>query len=275
MNPNFRRVRSFLNRRVKPFLIRVFVACFLVCFLGFFILKFLKPTLLEAFYSKTYNAAIRHLNFTKMKFDKINIFGIKRVKKENILSIVNDVNVSSDKSRYEFSIQDLVVRIRDSELWVDQVTASRVMPNILNITIVEYEPFAIWQHSGKKFVIDKNGHPIEINQDNADYQDFIIISGDGANINAISLFNIFASNPQIAKNIYSATWVGNRRWDVRLNNGILIKLPESNISDAWDSLVKIYKMSNLTIGLKAIDLRISDKIYLEYENNKREDVKSL
>ncbi len=103
----------------------------------------------------------------------------------------------------------------------------------------------------------------------------VILSGKGANLHAQSLFNIFTIDPNLSANVYSATWIGDRRWDIRLENGLLIKLPENNLSDAWRNLIKIYHMPGSILGLKIIDLRVSDKIYLEYEDSVIKELKSL
>ena len=54
------------------------------------------------------------------------------------------------------------------------------------------------------------------------------------------MFNILVINSEISQDIYSANWVGNRRWDIRFFDGLLVKLPEIEISDAWSDLIKIY-----------------------------------
>ena len=103
----------------------------------------------------------------------------------------------------------------------------------------------------------------------------IILSGNNANNHAISLFNIFTIDPNLSRNVYSATWVGNRRWDIRFENGLLIKLPENDISIAWQNLIKIYNMPGSIIGLKMIDLRIKDKIYLQYEDSAMKELQKI
>jgi cell division protein FtsQ len=107
----------------------------------------------------------------------------------------------------------------------------------------------------------------------------VILTGKNAYKNVKSLFNILAIDPDISKNVYSATWVGGRRWDIRFENGLLIKLPSGNSDNdmrgAWNSLIKIYNMPGSLIGLKTIDLRIAKKIYLEYNDNLTKELKSL
>ena len=55
-----------------------------------------------------------------------------------------------------------------------------------------------------------------------------------------------------------------KRWDLQKNNGLIIKLPSKNISDS----LKIYnklKNNNKFNSAKIVDLRISERIVLDYE----------
>ncbi|MFT4718307.1 MAG: cell division protein FtsQ, partial [Rickettsiales bacterium] len=87
-----------------------------------------------------------------------------------------------------------------------------------------------------------------------------------ANLKVKSLFNIFSAKPEIGRYVYSASLIGDRRWDIRFRNNILVKLPEKNIDRAWKRLEKIYNDQELTDIITAIDLRIEDKIFLKISN---------
>lgn len=148
------------------------------------------------------------------------------------------------------------------------------MPNSLNIEVIEYQPFALWHQGDKKYVSDKDGNIVLVH-DVEEFRGLLILSGKGATNHVKSLFNIFAIDPKLSSHVYSATWVGDRRWDIRLDDGLLVKLPESNISDAWNGLLKIYNMPGSTLGLSVIDLRVEDKIYLEYGDSVIKEIKNL
>jgi len=225
---------------------------------------------LQKFYSQSRVYFFTQLNSNYGELAQINIVGNSRVSKDQIITAINE----SKKSKPEFLIQNLVDEIKTQLPWVSQITITRSLPNTLNITIIEFAPFAIWQNDGKKFIIDKDGNTVPF-QAEEEFEKMIILSGNSANIHARSLFNIFAVNSDVSVNVYSATWVGNRRWDIRLENGLLIKLPENDISDAWVNLIKIYKMPGSISGLKMIDLRIKDKIYLEYDDSVMKELKKI
>ena len=69
------------------------------------------------------------------------------------------------------------------------------------------------------------------------------------------------SNKNFVKNIWSLTFVNERRWDVHFNQGLTIRLPSKNLKDAWEKVVHLNQKFNiLNLGLTEIDLRNSRQI---------------
>jgi cell division septal protein FtsQ len=274
----FRKIKYLLQKFILIYLIKFFL--FLVFFtsLIFIFFNFIKPEYLNKLSDKFNDYFIDNLHLNSSEFSKITIEGNKKTQDEEIMKVVNQLlkEISDKNSKFYQNnfIQILPIELKRSLAWIDKVTVVRVMPSNLNISITEYEPFAVWYSEEKKYVIDKEGNAVLIN-DVKDFKNLIIISGKNANLHVRSLFNIFASDSDLAARIYSTTWVGNRRWDIRLDDGLLIKLPENNINEAWKNLNKIRNMSKLSSSLKTIDLRILDKIYLEYDNSVIKEIKKL
>jgi len=209
------------------------------------------------------------LNLNDVDYTRINIKGNKYTKYEDIADIVrNAINKAEDINVNDGYI--LIVKRVKEEIeklpWVEKVTVTRNLPNTLNISITEYEPFAIWQNKNNRYVINKDGKIIEID-DKRQFDNLLILTGKNANFHAKSLFNILTIDSAISRNIHYAAWVGDRRWNITFFGGVLVKLPANNVSDAWSRLIKIYNMPGSLIGLKVIDLRNSEKIYLEYSIN--------
>jgi len=276
-NKFLRKARIFFHQVCLPFIIKAALILLTLLVLIFLLLKFFKPLYLEKIYDKSSSYFFHYLNLDNHDFEKINISGNRRVSKEEIIDVITRAKKNLPETKfadYQPLIQNLIDEIKAQLPWVGRVVITRNMPDILNISIVEYEPFAIWQSENKKYITDKEGNLIPF-EDAEEFKHMVILSGKGANNHAKSLFNIFVIDPALSSNVYSATWIGNRRWDIRFENGLLIKLPESNISEAWQHLIKIYNTPGSIVGLKIIDLRISDKIYLEYDDSVIKDLKAL
>jgi cell division protein FtsQ len=58
--------------------------------------------------------------------------------------------------------------------------------------------------------------------------------------------------------------VAGRRWDVYLDNGIVVKLPEDNVQQAMAVLSKMNKQNDLLQrDIAAVDLRLEDRTTIE------------
>lgn len=276
-NKFIRTFRLFINQKLRPLLLKTLAIFAAIAVLLIIILQLFKPDYLKKKYQKLSFKILHYAYFDNKDFKDIEIYGNNRTSNEDILKVLKDVRNSYKAvtdSNYEPLIQKLTFEIKKQLPWINNVTVTRNIPNKIAITVTEYEPFAIWEHKENKYVTDKDGNTVLID-DITEFDDLVIISGDEANIHVNSLFNIFAIDPKLSSEVYSATWLGGRRWDIRLNSGLLIKLPESNIGDAWNKLIKIYNMQGSLLELKVIDLRIEGNIYLEYSGSVIKEIQSL
>ena len=275
----WRKIKITLNGFIKPILLRVFFGCFAITFIALIAIQIYKPKLSDQIKNKGANYFYRYFKLDNFEFSSIHISGNKRVKDEEIIAIIKNFELEKgaligknlDNIDLLPLVQNLIDKIKSQLNWIDKVTIKRLMPDILNIEVEEYKPFAIWINNDKKFIIDKEGNSIpflEEYEQSEEFKNMIILSGNSANENAKSLFNILVINSEISQDIYSANWVGNRRWDIRFFDGLLVKLPEIEISNAWNDLIKIYSASKNDKAIKSIDLRVSGKIYLQYYNKK-------
>lgn len=274
---SFRFLRLFFYERVFPLLKYSFYFLTFIFISGFIYFVVFKRSQFEQIKSYVINYSYKLIHFgDEPYYSKINISGNNRINHEEIMQLINPT-LTGDQNKpenYQYLIEDLQKKI-EALPWVDEVVVSRNLQDSLSIKIKEHEPFAVWQDAtGKKYIVSKDGKIILV--DNIDkFNDLIVLAGDDAYRNVKSLFNILAIDPEISQHIYSANWVGNRRWDLRFESGLLVKLPASNISNAWNSLIKIYNMPGSLTGLKVIDLRIAKKIYLEYDDVQNKEIKSF
>ena len=88
-------------------------------------------------------------------------------------------------------------------------------------------------------MFDKNGEVIDsVNSNYNLYSHLIIFEGNNSLFNA----NTFIySLPLLFRNeIKKAIFINNRRWDIKLRNGINIKLSENNILDSFNNYDKFF-----------------------------------
>lgn len=273
-----RSTRIFIHQKLKFLLLKIIAGAIALIVLILFIIKIVNPSYLSHTYHKASFYFQRFINLDNHQYQQVNVKGNNRTQAQDIIKIVRQVQAASTidlaQEGYHPLIKQITLALKEKLPWVENAAVTRSIPDTLNIMIEEYDPFALWYYENKKYVTDKKGNTILV-EDVSEFSDLIIVSGEEANIHVNSLFNIFTINAKLSSEVYSATWSGGRRWDIRLDNGLLIKLPETDISEAWDSLIKIYNLPGSIIGLNVIDLRISDKIYLEYNDKVIKEIKSL
>jgi cell division protein FtsQ len=145
--------------------------------------------------------------------------------------------------------------------WVQDARVSRRLPDTLLVDIVERQPAAIWQYQGKLNLIDKDGVILQPVDPQA-MPDLPILVGPDANTQAASLTALLDAAPRLKAMFVGATWVGDRRWDIRFNTGETLALPESDAA-AQAAYAKFDRMDQaaalLGKGFVHFDMRIPGK----------------
>ena len=100
-----------------------------------------------------------------------------------------------------------------------------MLPDTLVVEIVERRPLALWQHDKKFALIDEEGQVI-VRDDVGPFRDLMVVVGEDAPANATALVQMLASEPELMRRVKAAVRVGGRRWNLRLADGIDVKLPE-------------------------------------------------
>ena len=146
--------------------------------------------------------------------------------------------------------------------WVRSATVERRLPDTILVRLDERIPLALWQRQGRFTVIDSEGKEI-VGIDPAKFADRPIVVGDDAPDHAASLIALLETEPQLMARIAAAVRVGGRRWNLRLDNGVDVNLPENNPGAAYERLAQLARDNGLIDrNLVAVDLRLPDRLIL-------------
>ena len=146
--------------------------------------------------------------------------------------------------------------------WVEHATVERRLPNTVVVFLQERRPFAIWQNQAKFVLIDRSGQVVA-NQNVAEFRQLPLVVGPGAPAAAAPLIDALTDRPDLQKRIVAAVRVGERRWNLRLNNGADVMLPEGHEVQAIDRLMQLQQQhALLDRPLAAIDMRLGDRLVL-------------
>ena len=187
----------------------------------------------------------------------IEILGINHLDKNEIIKIMstyNNINI------FNVNINNIYREIKNNT-WINKASVEIIYPNTIKILLTEKKPIAIWQNRYGNSLITKNGDVIS-EKNLEKFKSYLpIIIGQNAHKNVHSILNILSSNKDFIKNIWSLTFVNERRWDVHFNQGLTIRLPSKNVKNSWEKIVHLNQKFNiLSLDLTEIDLRSSRQI---------------
>ena len=146
--------------------------------------------------------------------------------------------------------------------WVKDARVSRRLPDTLVVDIVERKPAALWQDSQRLALIDSEGVVID-RVSVTQMPDLPPLVGAGANLHGRELDTLLDAAPTLKPQLVSASWVGGRRWDLSLQTGETIALPEGQDA-AKHALTRFADLDKSTgllgRGLLRFDLRLPGKM---------------
>lgn len=189
--------------------------------------------------------------------EKIFITGNTRTPKKDIMDILP---TPGNDNLYRLELKKIKLELI-SFPWIKNVEIRRVLPGNLYIKIFEYTPFVIWQNKGSFKLLNEDGLVIT----SIDYHNskLPLVIGENAPQNISSFFDELKIYPVLKNNLIVASNYRGRRWDLTLESGIIIKLPENNIRQALVRLTDLDKNNNLlSKDIKIIDLRIENRLFI-------------
>ncbi len=185
------------------------------------------------------------------KVENILVEGRKYADADVLLALIN---IQKGDPLFSFDPAQARALIEQME-WVASVHVERRLPDTLYIGLEEREPLALWQRDKKLYLLDRAGKEIKTDRLHR-FSDFVIVMGRDAPQNVAELMDYLSAEPLIRARSESAKYISGRRWNLTLKNGILIKLPESDMGLALSRLARAQEDEGLMDkDIIAIDLR--------------------
>ncbi|MDC0895540.1 FtsQ-type POTRA domain-containing protein [Candidatus Pelagibacter sp.] len=199
------------------------------------------------------NIHINNLNFLSVK--EINVTGLEN--KENSTLSKKIERLLKLDNIYLINKKDLNTLIESNNL-VEKYFIFKRYPSSLNINIDKTNFLAKISKNGKTYDLASNGKLIENRHSNRQLP-FVF-----GNPEIVEFFNIkkIIDESQISfEEIESLYFFLSKRWDLKLRNNIIIKLPNDN-TKAGLELVLEFLHNNEFKDIKIIDARIKNQIIL-------------
>jgi cell division protein FtsQ len=195
-------------------------------------------------------------NAAGLRIASIALTGNAHVSREEVLATAGVTGTTS----LVFLDADVARSRLQSNPWIADATVLKLYPRELQIRIKERAAFALWQKDGAVSVIANDGTVLEPYVAPGLIR-LPLVVGAGAQIGAKEFLALLDRHPAIRDNVRASVLVSERRWNLRLKNGIEVRLPEAGVEDALDTLATLDRQKNLiTRDVVIIDLRLSDRV---------------
>ena len=164
------------------------------------------------------------------------------------------------------SIFDADLRMARARLlqisWVADAVVERRYPDSVSVRIVEKQPFALWKSAKGLYVIERTGKPI-VKATLAEFPKLPVFAGDPPKGGA-DLVEAISAQRAVAARLRIMQRVGQRRWNLILDDGVVVKLPETGWKKQLGVLEHlIVDKGVLERDIRGIDLRSKDNFFFQ------------
>ncbi len=147
--------------------------------------------------------------------------------------------------------------------WVETASVRKVYPDTIEVIITERTPFALWQHGSEVSVIEASGNVIA-HFVRGRHATLPLVIGQGARERAAGFISRVRQHPELAARVKAYIRVAERRWDLRLENGVTVKLPETGEDEAIAALLDMDADGGLlSRDITAVDMRFPDRVVVQ------------
>jgi cell division protein FtsQ len=174
------------------------------------------PTVVEAFKDARDAAA----NAAGFRIVSVALAGQHHISREDVLAAAG---VTDTTSLLFLDVEQTRERLK-SNPWIADATVLKLYPGELQIGIREREAFALWQKDGRVSVIGADGTVLEPFVSRP-YIPLPLVVGRGAEARAKEFLALLARYPEVHDNVLASILIAERRWNLRLKNGIDVACP--------------------------------------------------
>lgn len=185
---------------------------------------------------------------------------VKGVNETSRVDVLTGIDLGVERSLFAFDVH--AAREAAMKLpWVADARVSKSYPDRLLIEITERKPFALWQSRGEVRLIERSGKVITAFEER--FAGLPLVVGEGAAAHAAEIVMAAARFPKVAERVVAFVRIGDRRWNLNLDNGLVVMLPEGPEAGQLAELDRMRAQENLfERDLVRVDMRLRDRLVL-------------
>ncbi len=193
--------------------------------------------------------------------------GQNQLTREQILATAG---VTGRASLLFLNADDARIRLKANP-WIADATVLKLYPDRLHISITERQAYALWQKDGRVAVIANDGTVVEPYVA-PQFARLPLVVGRGAEQRAAQFIGLMDRYPAIRDEVRAYVLVAERRWNLKLKNGIDVRLPEAEPERAIETLIALDRDKKLlSRDITAIDLRLADRVTVRLSDAAAQD----
>ena len=195
-------------------------------------------------------------NAAGFRIASVAVVGRKQLTQDEVLAIGG---VTGRSSLLFIDAATVRNKLKESP-WIADATVLKLYPDRLQIEVTERRPYALLQENGALSVIAEDGQVLEPFVARR-FTSLPLVVGKGAGPKAKPFFDALAQYPSLRKSVKAIIYVGERRWNLRLADGLDVRLPEAGLEAALGILNRLDQDERLfSRDTTAIDLRLPDRL---------------
>ena len=231
---------------------------------------------------RSFHAAGRGLNAVTADagfgISEIHITGNRRTPYRQILEVLG---MQPGQSIFAADLWNAQARLASLD-WIASAEIHRRYPDAIFVTLVEKRPFALWQppenslgdaHGDAPIVVVERNGKVITSRDVEKFRRLPKLLGAGAPAAAADLVDAVQAHRAIAARIAAYARISERRWNLILDDGVTVELPESGWQKELDSLEHlIIDNGILERDVTEIDLRSPAHYFFVLRSGEKKDV---
>lgn len=199
----------------------------------------------------------------------IRISGNRRTDPRDVLAVLG---FGPGESIFAADVQAARAHLLSLE-WVADAEVRRQYPDSISISIVEKLPFALWETPNGAYVVERSGRTIGLFDASA-FSHLPVLAGEGAPENAAELVDAVAAHRALSARVAGFARISNRRWNLLLNDNVVVDLPEEGWAKELDVLEHlIVDRGILERDISEIDLRMPDNFFFVLRNGQKQQMR--
>ena len=202
---------------------------------------------------------------------EMQINGNRRVPTKTIFAALG---LTAGQSIFNIDLPAARARILSLD-WIASADVVRRYPDAITVTVVEKRPFALWQSPQGIAIVERNGGIITT-QGVDEFAHLPKLVGDGAPGHAADLVDATLAHRAISARIAAYERVSDRRWNLILKDGVVVKLPETGWQKQLDDLeTLIVDKGILEKSVTEIDLRAANRYFFVLKGGEQKTIEAV